>query len=88
LLRSKDFIFIGTNRSCVNAFFIEKNLHSKFHSLEIRDLGAYVDSTIRDSRDSMGKLSFLDGSDRKSPIESLTLWDLLAQKTVKVGDVT
>lgn len=88
LLRSKDFMFIGTNRSCVNAFFIKKNLHSKFHSLEMKDLGAYVDSTIRESRDSMGKLSFLDGSDRKSPIESLALWDLSAQKTIKVCDLT
>jgi hypothetical protein len=87
LLKLKGFIFIGTNRSCLNAFFIKKNLRSKFKTLKVKDLDQYVDSTIRESRDSFGKLSFLAGIDRNIVIESLPLWNVASQQMVKVRDV-
>ena len=87
LLKLKGFIFIGTNRSCVNAFFIKKNLRSRFKSLKVQDLDKYVDSTIRESRDSFGKLSFLAGIDRNIVIESLPLWNVASRGMVKVRDV-
>ncbi len=87
LLEHKEFIFIGTNRSCVNAFFIKKNLRSKFETLKIHDLDKYVDSTIRESRDSFGKLSFLAGIDRNIAIESLPLWNIASQEMINVRDV-
>jgi len=87
LLEHKGFIFIGTNRSCVNAFFIKKNLRSKFETLKIHDLDKYVDSTIRESRDSFGKLSFLAGIDRNIAIESLPLWNIASQVMINVRDV-
>lgn len=87
LLEHKGFIFIGTNRSCVNAFFIKKNLRSKFETLKIHDLDKYVDSTIRESRDSFGKLSFLAGIDRNIAIESLPLWNIASQGMINVRDV-
>jgi hypothetical protein len=87
LLEHKGFIFIGTNRSCVNAFFIKKNLRSNFETLKIHDLDKYVDSTIRESRDSFGKLSFLAGIDRNIAIESLPLWNIASQGMINVRDV-
>lgn len=87
LLEHKGFIFIGTNRSCVNAFFIKKNLRSKFETLKIHDLDKYVDSTIRESRDSFGKLSFLAGIDRNIAIESLPLWNIASQEMINVKDI-
>jgi hypothetical protein len=87
LLEHKGFIFIGTNRSCVNAFFIKKNLRSKFETLKIHDLDKYVDSTIRESRDSFGKLSFLAGIDRNIAIESLPLWNIASQEMINVRDI-
>ena len=68
-------------------FFIKRNLHSKFKTLKVRDLDQYVDSTIRESRDSFGKLSFLAGIDRNIIIESLPLWNAASQRMVKVRDV-
>lgn len=88
LLKLKGFVFIGTNRSCVNAFFIKKNLRSKFKTLKMQNLDKYVDSTIRESRDSFGKLSFLAGIDRNIVIESLPLWNVASQVMVKVRDVS
>lgn len=88
LLKLKGFVFIGTNRSCVNAFFIKKNLRSKFKTLKMQNLDKYVDSTIRESRDSFGKLSFLAGIDRNTVIESLPLWNVASQVMVKVRDVS
>jgi len=88
LLKLKGFVFIGTNRSFVNAFFIKKNLRSKFKTLKMQNLDKYVDSTIRESRDSFGKLSFLAGIDRNTVIESLPLWNVASQVMVKVRDVS
>jgi hypothetical protein len=59
LLKSKGYVFLGTNRVNTNSFFVKESHSKKFEHLQIRQLVEYTKSNIRESRDEYGKLSFL-----------------------------
>jgi len=78
LMKSKNFVFVGTSLSRINAFFISKEEIEKIN-LELPDennLEEYVDSNIRESRDVNGKLSFLSGSKKIEEIKECEVVDL------------
>ena len=70
-LSLKGFTFLGSNRACNNAFFIKNEKINEF-SIEIpTNLELFVDSRVRESRDTFGSLSFLSGKDRLRVIETM-----------------
>ena len=70
-LSLKGFTFLGSNRACNNAFFIKNEKINEF-SIEIpTNLELFVDSRVRESRDTSGSLSFLSGKDRLRVIETM-----------------
>ena len=67
ILGLRDFILLGTNRICNNAFFIRKSDLSQFTQLDIPDttnLKKYVDWRCRDSRNEDGELTYSSGEAR------------------------
>ena len=70
-LSLKGFTFLGSNRACNNAFFIKNEKINEF-SIEIpTNLELFVDSRVRESRNTSGSLSFLSGKDRLRVIETM-----------------
>lgn len=85
LAEAKGYDFIGCNSAGVNAFFIRKDLQ---HGLPVlsADKG-FVQSTLRQSRDKSGKLSFLSGESRIKEIYELPLHDVRANRQIQVKDI-
>lgn len=78
LMKNKDYVFLGTNLSKINAFFVSKNELSKIN-LNLpseNDLSEHVNSNIRESRTADGKLSYLSGNDKIKEIENCEVIDL------------
>ena len=70
-LSLKGFTFLGSNRACNNAFFIKNEKINEF-SIEIpTNLDLFVESRVRESRDTSGSLSFLSGKDILRVIETM-----------------
>lgn len=86
LMKSKGYTFIGTNKSCVNAFFIldeeVKNLGVKLPKIE--DLKKYTDSNIRESRSTDGHLNFLSGKNKIKSISECEVINLSSKNYDKV----
>ncbi len=60
LLKTKGFLFVGTNRVRSNAFFVQESVFEKL-SIEIpQSLVGFTDCKIRESRDEFGQLSHLE----------------------------
>jgi len=75
-LSKKDFVFIGSNRVGNNAFFIAKNSIKKIGLPTPNDLSIYTDWRIRESRDTLGNLSYSGLSKRLEIIKDLPLVDV------------
>jgi hypothetical protein len=66
----KGYSLVGTNSSACNAFFVRDDLlNEKVQVLTAEQ--AYLPSTIQQSRDRQGKLSYLAGNDRLEAIRGL-----------------
>lgn len=77
LLSEKGFKLIGTNRVGCNAFFIDSSLSDKFQALNSFKLEDLVDWRIRESRDHLGRKTFLDIDKMKKSIENLEVQNTL-----------
>ena len=78
LMKNKNYVFLGTNLSRVNAFFISKTELSKVN-LNLpneNDLSEHINSNIRESRSVDGKLSYLSGINKIKEIENCEVIDL------------
>lgn len=86
LMKSKGFTFIGTNNSCVNAFFIVdeevKNLGINLPKIE--NLKKYTESNIRESRSTEGHLNFLSGKNKIKSISECEVINLSSENYDKV----
>tara|TARA_B100001996_G_C18242043_1_gene431867 strand:- start:210 stop:518 length:309 start_codon:yes stop_codon:yes gene_type:complete len=71
LMKRKNYIFVGANKACNNAFFINKSEVKKLNIdlPDINNLEKYTQSHILESRSSSGDLTFL--SDKKKLKEIL-----------------
>lgn len=91
LMVKKNFYFIGTNSIRNNAFFISNDYPKSeyFDKLKIEDINYYVDSNIRESRDSLGKLNYLSGKKKLKEIYDCEVIDLSSdvEKKVKIKDI-
>lgn len=71
--KSKGYIFVGADSSGTNAFFIHQSLESKL-PFSIAPLQEYCSTHhARQSRDTFGNLSFLQGDERLKAIKHLPL---------------
>lgn len=72
--KSKGYKFIGTCSAGVNAFFLRDDLTSEISGF-IDDYFGYP-SVFRESRDRLGRLSFLNGNKRMEEISNMPIVDL------------
>lgn len=73
LAKSKGYVFVGADSSGTNAFFIHQSLESKL-LFTIATLQEYCSAHhARQSRDTFGNLSFLQGAERLEIIKHLPL---------------
>ena len=66
LMKSKNYIFVGANKACNNAFLLIKNEVEKLN-IDLPDLNSldlYTQSNILESRSDSGNLTFLSGEQK------------------------
>ena len=92
LMKTKNYVFLGTNISKINAFFVSKEeLHKiKLNLPNDKDLSEFVNSNIRESRSIDGKLSYLSGGDKIKAIDDCEVINLKEKnfRLVKIKDIS
>lgn len=73
LAAKKNYMLVGSNTAGNNLFFIRKDRIGKLTQLSAKE--AYIESRIRDSKNTLGKLNFLAGDKRRLEILDLPLID-------------
>jgi len=78
LMKSKGFTFVGTNKSCVNAFFVVDDELDKINIdlPNYENLTKYTNSNIRESRSNDGDLNYLSGVNKLKEISECEVIDL------------
>ena len=91
IMVKKNYYFIGTKIARNNAFFISNDypIDKYFKNLKIEDINYYVDSNIRESRDTKGNLNYLSKGKKLKEIHNCEVYDLSRdiEKKVKIKDV-
>ena len=78
LLQKKNYTFIGTDNSKLNAFFVS-NLELNKINLDIpnkNNLQKFTDSNLRESRDKNGNLNYLSGNKKINEIKDCEIIDV------------
>ena len=72
LMMKKNFVFVGTNLTLCNAFFVSKEYINQININipDINDLSNYTNSFIRESRSIKGFKNYLSGKNRIKEIEN------------------
>lgn len=72
LMMKKNFVFVGTNLTSCNAFFVSKEYINQININipDINDLSNYTNSFIRESRSIKGFKNYLSGKNRIKEIEN------------------
>ena len=91
LMKRKNYIFIGVNKACNNAFFINKKEVNQLN-IDLPDtnnLEKYTESNILESRSNSGKLTFLSGKEKLKEISDCQVINLSdgLEKEVLIGDL-
>ena len=82
LLEKKNYTFIGTNISKMNAFFISNSELNKIN-LDIPDknnIKKFTNANFRESRDMNGKLNYLSGNKKLNEIKNCEIVDVSNSK--------
>ena len=85
LLKKRNYFFIGTNSAGNNAFFVKQNIWKKINKL-ITDKKIF-ESKFRESRNSNGKLTFLNKKKSLQLIKNKTVIDLKNNKKRKLFEL-
>lgn len=85
IARRKGYSLVGTNRAGNNAFFV-KRAHLNGQP-ELTAAEAFTEPRFRDSRDRMGRLSYLGGRARVDEIAEMPVLDVERNELVRVGDL-
>lgn len=83
LAERKKYVLAGSNSAGNNAFFVRSDCAARVRPLTARQ--AYVRARYRESRDSRGRLSFLQAQDGIALIAELPLIDVAAGNTTTVA---
>jgi hypothetical protein len=91
LMDRKGYDFLGTNKLNFNAFFVLKDISYKFEHLKknLNNLQDYSLIKIRDSKNKLGKLDFLDKKERLIQIKNLEVIDVSkeSRKKYKISEI-
>jgi hypothetical protein len=89
IARRNDLTFVGTNRVGNNAFFVKSSLKQLIDLPlpDLKDLSRYCDWHVRESRDQMGNLTYLDFRDATDLISSCDVFDINDQKIVRFSSL-
>jgi hypothetical protein len=85
LAEKKDYVFVGSNSSGNNAYFVKQDKIGRLRACTVQD--GYVKSRFRDSRDAEGRLTFVAGEERLKIIEDMSVYDLEKKRLVKIKDL-
>lgn len=85
LAEKKGYAFVGCNSDGNNAHFVRKDKVGNIPVLTAEQ--GYVESKFRESRDSMGNLTFLRGSQRIDAIKNMQVFDVENDVLVYLGDL-
>ena len=85
LLKKRNYFFIGTNSAGNNAFFVKQNIWKKVNKLIIDK--KIFDSKFRESRNSKGKLTFLNKKKSLEIIKNKKVIDLKNNKKRKLFEL-
>jgi hypothetical protein len=85
LASAKGYDFVGTNSAGSNAFFIRSDIPHGLKSLSPSE--GYVHSSVRESRDKKGNLTFLSGRDRLDLVKDMPLFDVETSRVVNLGGI-
>ena len=83
--RTKGYRLVGSNSAGNNAFFVREQVAEGLPTPSVAE--AYVESRYRESRNEVGKLTYLSGSARLRSIADLQVWDLTREQLVRVGEL-
>lgn len=86
LLQGRGYALVGVNSVGSNAFFVRRELLNDVVR-EVSIEGCYRTSCFRESRDVIGRLTFLSGSGRRDPIGHLPLVDVVTGNSLYVRDL-
>jgi hypothetical protein len=87
LAKLKGYALIGCNSAGNNCYFVREDLLG-LTGLQRRNAEeAFVSSKFRESRDSTGRLSFLSGNQRMSPIKNLEVVDVTNGSLIRLRDL-
>jgi len=87
LAGQRGYSLVGVNGVGSNAFFVRNDLlNDRVQAVSLTE--CYRDSTFREGRDGNGRLSFLAKADRRGPIASLPLVDVITGEPLTVSDLT
>ena len=86
LATSRGYALVGVNSVGSNAFFVRRELLND-RIRETSLAACYRSSCFREGRDANGRLSFLSGAQRRTPISHLPLIDVVSGDTLTVGDL-
>ncbi len=78
LAEEKEYAFIGSNSAGNNAYFVKKEFLNGFKSITPEE--GYIYSKFRESRDEIGNLTFLRGSERENRIKGLPVYNTKSKK--------
>jgi len=87
LLKTKDYVYIGSNSRSSNAFFCKKNLAGKYLGNLIANVPDFEFSKFRESRDKNGNLNYLRGNDRIKEIKDLKLVNLDTNEEIFISEL-
>lgn len=82
----RGYALVGVNSAGSNAFFVRRELLND-RVRESSLTGCYRSSCFREGRGEDGRLMFLSGADRRTPIAHLPLIDVVSGETLTVGDL-
>ena len=85
LMNSKNFFFIGSNKACNNAFFINKKKSDLFIDIEIEKNEKYVDFKFRELKKNNPSENQIKNLLKK--IENYTIYDLDNKKLIKIESI-
>ena len=84
LASDKGYLYIGSNSSGNNAFFVRKDLASQI-PIEVND--EFIQSNVRESRNKKRKLNYLNRVDQLKEIKNMSLLDIETNSIKKISDL-
>jgi hypothetical protein len=85
LAERKGYIFVGSNSSGSNAFFVRGDLVGQLPTASCEE--GFVESQLRESRDKQDRLTFVSGAERRKIIADQPLINVETKERLRVRDL-